>query len=70
MCARRPAAGRTAGYLSPVVVIPSRVSQHHRGPGPSRPVATYPSRRHRASILDVPLGPVRSATASRSSGAP
>ena len=50
MCARRPSAGRVAGNPSPVAVIPSRVSQHHPGPGPSRPVAAYPARRHRAVI--------------------
>ena len=50
MCARRPSAGRVAGNPSPVSVIPARVSQHHPGPGPSRPVAAYPARRHRATI--------------------
>ena len=34
MCASRPSEGRRAGNPSPVAVIPSRVSQHHPGPGP------------------------------------
>ena len=50
MCARRPSDGRPAGNPSPVAVIPSRVSQHQPGPGPSRPVSAYPARRHRAVI--------------------
>ena len=70
MCARRPSAGRVAGKPSPVAAIPSRVSQHHPGPGPSRPVAAYPARRHRAVIAGSRSGWTRSATASRSNGAP
>ena len=70
MWARRPSAGRVAGNPSPVSVIPARVSQHHPGPGPSRPVSAYPARRHRAMIAGSRSGCTRSARASRSYGAP
>ena len=66
MCASRPSAGRTAGNPSPVAFIPSRVSQHHLGPKPSRPVAAYPVRRHRPKIVGSRPGGTRSAAASRS----
>ena len=68
MWARRPSAGRVAGNPSPVSVIPARVSQHHPGPGPSRPVSAYPARRHRATIAGSRSGCTRSAMASRSYG--
>jgi hypothetical protein len=70
MCARRPSEGRSAGNRKPVAVIPSRVSQHQPGPGPRRPVAAYPARRHRAVIAGSLASSTRSAAASRSSGAP
>ena len=70
MCASRASAGRVAGKPSPVAVIPSRVSQHQPGPGPSRPVVTYPARRHRAVIFSSRLEWTRSASASRSYGTP
>ena len=70
MCASRASAGRPAGKPSPVAVIPSRVSQHQPGPGPSRPVATYPARRHRAVIFSSRLEWTRSASARRSYGTP
>ena len=69
-CASRPSAGRVAGNPSPVAAMPSRVSQHHPGPGPSRPVAAYPARRHRAVSAGSRSGSTRSAAASRSDGAP
>jgi hypothetical protein len=70
MCASRPSAGRPAGYPSPVAAIPSLVSQHHPGPGPSRPDAAYPARRHRPVVRDSRSGCTRSAAASRSNGTP
>jgi hypothetical protein len=45
--------------------MPSRVSQHQAGPGPSRPVAAYPARRQRAVIAGSRASSVRSAAASR-----
>ena len=59
-----PAAARDEGLR--VAVIPSRVSQHHPGPGPSRPVAAYPARRQRARIGGSRSGSTCSARASRS----
>jgi hypothetical protein len=66
MCASRASAGRVAGNPSPVAAIPSLVSQHQAGPGPNRPVAAYPARRHRATIAGSRSGLTRSAAASRS----
>ena len=34
--------------------MPAGVSQHQAGPGPSRPVAANPARRHRAVIAAQP----------------
>ena len=42
------------------------VSQHQAGPGPSRPVAANPARRHRAVIARSRAGCAPSAAASRS----
>ena len=70
MCASRASAGRPAGKPSPVAAIPSLVSQHQPGPGPSRPVATYPAWRHRAVIFSSRFEWTRSASASRSYGTP
>ena len=53
-----------------MAIIPSRVSQHQAGPGPSRPVAAYPARRHRAVMAGSRASSTRSAAASRSAGAP
>ncbi|HEY1002983.1 MAG TPA: hypothetical protein VGD83_25405 [Streptosporangiaceae bacterium] len=69
-CASRPSAGGPARNPRPVAAIPSRVSQHHFGPGPSRPVAANPARRHRAVSADSRSGSTRNAVASRSNGAP
>jgi hypothetical protein len=69
-CASRPSAGGPAVNPRPVAAIPSRVSQHHFGPGPSRPAAAKPARRHRAVIADSRSGSARNAVASRSNGAP
>ena len=40
--------GFGAALASPAAVMPAGVSQHQARPGPSRPVAAYPARRHRA----------------------
>ena len=46
--------------------MPAGVSQHHAGPGPSRPVAAYPALRHRAVIARSRAGRAASAAASKS----
>ena len=56
MCASRASDGRGRGSANPAAVIPAGVSQHQAGPGPSRPVAAYPARRHRAVIAAQPGG--------------
>jgi hypothetical protein len=55
-----------AGIAEPAGVHARRVSQHHARPGPSRPVAAYPARRHRATIPRSRAGCAPSAAASRS----
>ncbi len=39
VCASRPMDGFPAEYRNPVALMPSRVSQHQVGPGPSRALA-------------------------------
>src|SRR5215510_14065455 len=70
MCASLAAAGRAGAYGCPVTPRPARVSQHHAGPAPSRPVAVSPALRQRATIPRSRSVRTPRKEASRSYGAP